>query len=121
MKPCKKCGENTWDYVKLDNDPHIYCTCKNCGTKLNFIIPKKRCSNCNEPTDFERVDVDGDTRGKKCKLCGFVKKMPIAKAKFKGYKQLEPDKGYAYDYDKLANLFFDAHPELERPNILIKE
>lgn len=122
MKPCKKCGKNDWDYVKLDNDPHIYCTCKNCNAKTKFKIPQKRCSSCNEFTDFERIDVDKKHRGKKCKKCGFVKVLENASAYFV-YGVLIPDydDDLDIDHDKLANIFFDAHPELERPEHLIKK
>ena len=82
MKPCKKCGKNDWSYVKLDNDPHIYCKCKKCGYEFNFLIPKKKCMFCGRRTDFERIDIDKNTRGKKCLLCGRVKELKIAKATF---------------------------------------
>lgn len=82
MKPCSKCAENSWDYLKMDNDPHIYCTCRSCGAKVQFVVPKKCCESCGTPTDFERVDISDIERGKKCLKCGHVKVMPIASASF---------------------------------------
>lgn len=86
MSPCKKCSANNWDYKKLDNDPHIYCRCKACGYEFSFLIPKKSCMFCLKPTDFERVDIDAKTRGKKCLLCGKVKEMEIAQCKFRTFE-----------------------------------
>ena len=82
MYPCK-CGANNWDFVKLDNNPQIFCKCKSCGKSISFLIPKKACSFCFKPTDFERLDIDENHRGKKCLLCGEVKVMEKAKAEFR--------------------------------------
>ena len=83
MKPCKKCFKNNWKYVKLDNDPHIYCACLNCGYQFSFIIPKKKCLKCQKPSEFERIDlVSSGFRGKKCLSCGYVKKIRIASGMF---------------------------------------
>lgn len=83
MSPCPKCHDNNWDYKKLDNDPHIYCRCKNCSYEFNFLIPKKKCGGCGQPADFERLYNEKEKwRGKKCLLCGYTKKIPIAEGKF---------------------------------------
>lgn len=82
MKPCKQCDKNDWSYVKLDDDPHIYCKCNKCGYKFSFLIPKKKCMFCRQRADFEHIDIDENTRGKKCSLCGKIKRLKIAKAVF---------------------------------------
>ncbi len=83
MKPCKKCQANDWDYKKIDNDPNIYCICKSCGFELSFKIPKKICSFCKKPADFERIDLGEKERGKKCSLCGKTKILKNASGIYK--------------------------------------
>ena len=107
MKPCKKCGHNSWDYLKLDNDPHIYCTCKNCGYKLSFLVPKKFCSFCLQPADFEKFVIDEKTRGKKCLLCGEIKVLDRARAFFRsvnGVLYLFNDEDELYHETKIIKL-----------------
>lgn len=102
MKPCTKCGKNNWSYVKLDNNPNIYCTCKNCGYEVSFEV-KKRCGKCKQGIDaFIYEDIDDNYRNKICPKCGAIKSFLVAKAIFhrgvlqnpkgvfiKGYKEIK--------------------------------
>lgn len=71
MRPCGKCFENNWKYLKLDGENIVTATCQNCGNEVSWEIKKKdkidtggKCRSCPGLLELKALKVNNKKKSK---------------------------------------------------------